>query len=251
MATYNKKGFKSKSIKIDSDKNKSTTAEVFETLDQSASRSEKIVAKYQNYIIGLVGVTVLVVLGYLGYSKMILEPKSSEANNELFTAQNYFNQALINSNKSDSLFLLSLNGADGKYGFLDIISNYSGTDASNISIYSAGMAYYHLNDFKKSIEYLKDFDSDDEILKALAIGSIGDSFAELDQLDDALESYRSAANSSSNDFTAPKFLLKAGNIATLLGNKKAALNFYESIKVGYPKSAESFLIDIQIEKNSL
>lgn len=113
------------------------------------------------------------------------------------------------------------------------------------------MAYYHLNDFKNSIEYLKDFDSDDEILKALAIGSIGDSFAELDQLDDALDAYRSAANSSSNDFTTPKFLLKAGNIATLLGNKKNALKYYESIKVDYPKSAESFLIDIQIEKNSL
>ena len=176
---------------------------------------------------------------------------SNEANNELFTAQNYFSQALINSEKSDSLFLLSLNGADGKYGFLDIISNYSGTDAADISIYSAGMAYYHLNDFKNSIEYLKDFDSDDEILKALAIGSIGDSFAELDQLDDALDAYRSAANSSSNDFTTPKFLLKAGNIATLLGNKKNALKYYESIKVDYPKSAESFLIDIQIEKNSL
>jgi hypothetical protein len=36
-----------------------------------------------------------------------------------------------------------------------------------------------------------------------------------------------------------------------MGNKKAALKYYESIKVDYPKSAESFLIDIQIEKNSL
>ncbi|MDA0758212.1 MAG: tetratricopeptide repeat protein [Bacteroidetes bacterium] len=251
MATYNKKGFKSKSNKLDSKKNESTTAEVFETLDQSASRTEQVVSKYQNYIIGFVGITVTVVLVLLGYSKLIVEPMSNEANNELFTAQNYFSQALINSEKSDSLFLLSLNGADGKYGFLDIISNYSGTDAADISIYSAGMAYYHLNDFKNSIEYLKDFDSDDEILKALAIGSIGDSFAELDQLDDALDAYRSAANSSSNDFTTPKFLLKAGNIATLLGNKKNALKYYESIKVDYPKSAESFLIDIQIEKNSL
>tara|TARA_B100000780_G_scaffold275732_1_gene242980 strand:- start:52 stop:807 length:756 start_codon:yes stop_codon:yes gene_type:complete len=251
MATYNKKGFKSKSKKLDSNKNESTTAEVFETLDQSASRTEQVVSKYQNYIIGFVGITVTVVLGFLGYSKLIVEPMSNEANNELFTAQNYFSQALISSEKSDSLFLLSLNGADGKYGFLDIISNYSGTDAADISVYSAGMAYYHLNDFKNSIEYLKDFDSDDEILKALAIGSIGDSFAELDQLDDALDSYSSAANSSSNDFTTPKFLLKAGNIATLLGNKKVALKYYESIKVDYPKSAESFLIDIQIEKNSL
>ena len=37
------------------------------------------------------------------------------------------------------------------------------------------------------------------VLKALALGSIGDSFAELDQLDDALDAYRSAANLNVSD----------------------------------------------------
>ena len=133
---------------------------------------------------------------------------------------------------------------------LDIINNYSGTDASNVSYYTAGMAYFNLNDFEKSIDFLKDFKSDDEILNALAMGVIGDSFAELNQLDDALDSYRSAANSSSNKFSSPKFLLKAGNIATLLGKKSEALNYYQKIKDDFPKSPESMLIDIQIGKNS-
>jgi len=113
------------------------------------------------------------------------------------------------------------------------------------------MAYYHLNDFKNSIEYLNDFDSEDEILNALALGVIGDSFAELDQLEDALDSYDDAINSSTNDFTSPKFLLKAGNIASSLGKKSIALDYYKRIKEDYSKSSESFLIDIQIEKNSL
>ena len=112
------------------------------------------------------------------------------------------------------------------------------------------MAYFNLNDFEKSIDFLKDFKSDDEILNALAMGVIGDSFAELNQLDDALDSYRSAANSSSNKFSSPKFLLKAGNIATLLGKKSEALNYYQNIKDDFPKSPESMLIDIQIGKNS-
>ena len=209
-----------------------------------------IVSKYQNYIIGIVALSVIIVLGYLGYENFILQPKSDEANNELFTAQNYFNQALNASQNKDSLFLLSLNGGEGKYGFLDIINNYSGTDASNLSYYSAGMAYFHLNDFEKSIDYLKNFDSDDEILNALALGVIGDSFAELNQLNDALDSYKLAANSSSNKFSSPKFLLKAGNIATLLGKKSEALNYYQKIKEDFPKSLESNLIDIQIGKNS-
>ena len=165
MATYKKKGFKRKTK--DLDKNQSTTAEVFDTLDQSASSTEKIVAKYQNYIVGFVITVVVIVLGFLGYSSLILEPKSDEANNELFTAQNYFSQALVDAENSDSLFSLSLNGGEGKYGFLDIIENYSATKASNLAYYSAGMAYFNLNDFENAIEHLKNFDSDDEILSAL------------------------------------------------------------------------------------
>lgn len=249
MATYKKKASKSKSKGFDSSNKNSTTAEVFETLDVNASKTELIVSKYQNYIIGFVGLTVFAVLGYLGYENLIFQPKSDEANNELFTAQNYFNKALSDTENSDSLFLLSLNGGEGKYGFLDIIKNYSGTNAANISVYSAGMAYFNLNDFQNSIEYLKNFNSDDEILKALAVGVIGDSFAELNQLDDALDAYIRAANSSSNKFSTPKFLLKAGNTASLLGKKSEALKYYNRIKNDYPKSSQSNLIDIQIGKN--
>ena len=83
MATYKKKGLKRKTS--NSDINQSTTAEVFDTLDQSASSTERIVAKYQKHIIGSVLVIVIMVLGFLGYSSLVLEPNSDEANNELFT----------------------------------------------------------------------------------------------------------------------------------------------------------------------
>jgi len=247
MATYKKKGLKRKNK--DLNQNQSTTAEVFETLDQSASSTEKIVAKYQNYIIGFLLLVVVMVLGFLGYSSLILDPKSDEANNELFTAQNFFGQALIDTENSDSLFNLSLNGADGKYGFLDIIENYSGTHAANLATYSAGMAYFQLKDFKNAIKFLEDFDSDDKILMALALGGIGDSFAQLDQLEEALGFYESAFKVSENNFTSPKFLLKAANIASYLENKNKASNYYSIIKKNYPKSAESNLIEVQFEKN--
>mgnify|MGYP001208802805 FL=1 len=251
MATYRKKSIKSRSKNSENSISESTTAEVFDSLDVGASKTELIVSKYQNYIISFVVVAVFSVLGYLGYQNFILQPKSEEANNELFTAQNYFNLALTNTENKDSLFILSLNGSEGKYGFLDIIENYKGTEAANLSYYSAGMAYFNLNDFEKSIDYLGNFSSDDEILNALALGAIGDSFAELNQLNDALDSYISAYNSSDNSFSAPKFLLKAGNIASLLGNKSEALKFYSKIKEDYSKSPESNLIDIQIGKNSI
>ena len=231
MATYKKKGYKRKNK--DLNQKQSTTAEVFDTLDQSASSTEKIVAKYQNYIIGLVLLVVVVVLGFLGYSSLILDPKSEEANNELFTAQNYFGQALIDTENSDSLFTLSLNGADGKYGFLDIIETIL-YNAANLATYSAGMAYFQLNDFENAIKFLGDFDSDDEILMALALGGIGDSFAELDQLEEALDFYESAFSVSENNFTSPKFLFKAANVASYLNNKNKASDYYSIIKKDYP-----------------
>ena len=46
--------------------------------------------------------------------------------NEMYTAKKYFDDA-VNGISSDSLYKMSLNGGEGKYGMLDIISEYSGT----------------------------------------------------------------------------------------------------------------------------
>ena len=75
-------------------------------------------------------------------------------------------------------------------------------------------------------------------------------FAELGQLDDALNYYELAFNVSDNNFTAPKFLLKSANTASVLKQNSLAKKYYKSILEDFPKSPESFYIDIQIEKNS-
>ena len=131
MATYQKRGQK-RSNKANSNQNRlesSATAEVFETLDSTASKTESVVAKYQNHILVLVGAVVTITLGYLGYEKFINEPRATEAISELNQAQYYFEIAL-NSSNSDSLYKRALNGGEGRYGFLDIIDNYSGTSVS-------------------------------------------------------------------------------------------------------------------------
>ena len=46
--------------------------------------------------------------------------------NEMFQAQQYFDQAVAGTDK-DSLYNLALNGGEGKYGMLDIADEYSGT----------------------------------------------------------------------------------------------------------------------------
>src|SRR5690606_7615819 len=117
----------------------------------------------------------------------------------------YFNQALNGAAEKDSLYNLALNGAEGKYGFLDIIDEYKGTKAANLANYSAGMAYLNMQKYQDAITYLERFSSDDAILGALAKGGIGDAFMQLNQPGDALGYYEKAINHSINNYTTPRF----------------------------------------------
>ena len=83
---------------------------------------------------------------------------------------------------------------------------------------------------------------------SLSLSTIGDSFVQINQFDDALSFYEKALNASSNSFTSPIILLKAGDVSLKIGNKKKALKFFNSIKTDYPKSSEADLIDIKIEQ---
>ncbi|NNK82807.1 MAG: tetratricopeptide repeat protein [Flavobacteriaceae bacterium] len=249
MATYKKRGYKPKS-KEDKQarlEEQSTTAGVFNTLDEGASKTEQWVVKNQKYIFVIVALVAVVVLGSLGYKNFIQEPKESEAMNDMFQAQKYFDEAVAATEK-DSLFTLSLSGGEGKFGFLDVIENHSGTDASNLANYYAGMAYLNLKDYQNAIKYLSDFSSDDEALGPLAAGGIGDAFAQIDQLEDALTYYEKASEMKSNEFTTPMFLYKAGSVALKLGKNDKALTYFTRIKDDYSKSAEASNIDAFIGK---
>ncbi|MFK7813425.1 MAG: tol-pal system YbgF family protein [Maribacter sp.] len=245
MATYKKRGFKPKNKEEQQmfDEQESTTAEVFSTLDESASRSEEWVAKNQNYILGIIGVIAVGVLGYLAYVQFVQNPKEESAANEMYYPQQYFDQAVNSTTEKDSLFTLALEGAEGKYGFLEIIEEFSGTKAANLANYSAGMAYLNMNEYEDAITYLEGFSSDDAVLGALSKGGLGDAFMQLGQAGDALGYYEQAFNHSANDFTTPKFLYKAGITALELNQNDKALSYFQRIKDEFSKSDEAQSID--------
>ena len=251
MATYKKRGYKPKTKKerVEAIEEDSTTAEVFNTLDESASKAEKWVIKNQNFIFGFVGAVALIILAIMGYNRFIAEPNAKEAMNEMTKAQSYFDEA-VNATESDSLYRLSLEGGEGKFGMLDIISEYGSTPAGNLANYYAGMAYLNLRDYQNAIKYLNDFSSDDLMLSAISKGGIGDAFVQLNQLEDALEYYEKAIKASINDFTTPMYLFKAAQVAIDLGNNTKALDYLNRIKEEYPNSNEAKNIDVAIGKAS-
>jgi len=248
MATYKKRGYKPKNKREQAqlDEMNSTTAEVFGTLDEGASKTEAWFTKNQNYILGVIVAVAVGILGYLAYGQFVQKPKEANAANELFFPQQYFDQAMADEAARDSLLNLALNGAEGKYGFLDIMEEYKGTKAANLAAYSAGMAYLNNQNYDEAITYLDQFNSKDAVLGALAKGGIGDAFAQLGQSEDALDYYKEAFAHSTNDFTTPKFLYKAGILAMNLGYQDQAIEYLTTIKNDFPKSKQATDIDVLI-----
>ena len=245
MATYKKRGYKPKNKKEELAQDMdSTTAEVFNTLDETASKSEQWIEKNSKPLFyGLVGL-VVIFLVFLGYNKYIVEPNELEASNELAFPRKYFDEAsTAGSSNIDSLLTLGLEGADGNYGFVDIAESYSGTDAGNLANYYAGVSYLQLKKYDKAIEYLSKFNSDDEMLGTVALGAIGDAFSDIDQQEDALDYYEKAANKKDNEFTTPLFLYKAGQTAMLLKDYSKAETLFTRIKDNYPNSDQGNNID--------
>jgi tetratricopeptide (TPR) repeat protein len=252
MATYKKRGYKPKTEKeqevIEQDLGEnSTTAEVFDALDETASKTEDFVAANQKYIFIIIGVVAALVLSYLAYTKLVQEPANEDGMNEMYHAQKQFNDA-ANGISSDSLYNVALKGSEGKYGMLDIIKEYSGTPASNLANYYAGMAYLNLKDYKNAITHLDKFESEDQAAGPMAKGSIGDAFMQLEQPEQALKYYLQAAKMRNNELTAPTYFYKAGITALNLGKASEALGYFNTIKDVYPAAPEASSVDVFIGK---
>lgn len=222
-------------------KKKDTGNQNLEAVESALTRTEMFIednSKVFSYIIiGLI----LIVGGFIGFKRLVVAPKQSEASSQMFMAETYF--------EKDS-FNLALNG-DGNYlGFLDIIDEYKMTKAGELAKYYAGISYLHLGQFENAIDYLSDFKSNDEMIMPIATGAIGDAYAELEDFNKAGEYYLKAANMRSNGFTSPVYLMKAGQLFELQGEFQKALNAYTRIKEEFPDSNESRQIDKYIERVS-
>ena len=240
MATYKKRGYKAKT-KAEKEvelEDGSATAEVFKTLDEGASKTEAWVEKNQKVIFGLVAAVAICVIGYILYQKFYVEPKQTEATDEMYQAQIFYNEAITTTIGQDSIFNLALNGRAGKYGFVDIADKYSGTAAGNQANYYAGMSYLNTKKYQEAINYLDQYKGDDVITGAQAKGGIGDAFVQLDQKEEALKYYLEAIAMNTNDVTTPRYLLKAGIIALELGKSVDALKYFTRITEEFDTSLE-------------
>ena len=183
---------------------------------------------------------VIVIAGYFGYTELYQNPRETKAADALYAAEKYF--AVDSSN-------LVLNGDGASKGVLYVIKQYSGTPSANLAKYYAGISYYRLNDFNKSIEYLKDFSTTSKQVQAIAYGTIGDAYSELKKNDDAISYYKKAGSHfPEDDAISSEYLFRAASLLELNGKADEAVTIFKDIKSKYPKSEKGFNADRYINR---
>ncbi len=202
----------------------------FDTIEQSLTRTEQFLENNARQVVIAVIAIVVAVAAVFGYTKMYAAPRAVEAERQMAQAIKWF--------ESDSL-KLSLNGSGTYYGFLDIADEFGGTPSGKAAHYYAGMAYYGQGMYVEAIEQLDQFPTKATAFSALALGTIGDAFVELGQMDDAADYYVKAANIVDNDLTTPLMLWKAALTFEGLDKNDKALKLYEKIADKYPESRQA------------
>ncbi len=230
--------FRTRFYKMAKDK-KNSQADNLTEVESALTKSEQFLEANQKMIGIVIGAIVVVVVGYLGLSKFYLEPRSTEAKEQMYMAQNYF--------EKDS-FNLALNGDGNNLGFLDIIDDFGSTDAGNLANYYAGVSYLQMGQYENALEYLKKFDTDDLLLGPISVGAQGDAQLELGKTEKAIDLYTEAYKMNENELTTPLYMLKAGELLEAANKHADALKLYETIKQKYPESNEGRSIEKYIAR---
>lgn len=205
-----------------------------ENIEETLTKSEQFIMGNQKIISIVIGVGIVIILAFFGYQRYIIEPKTAEAQEQMFVAQRFF--------ESDSLDK-ALYGDGNSLGFLDISDEYGSTQPGKLSNYYAGICLLKKGDYNQAIDYLKKYSGDSQMVGPMATGAIGDAYLELGEEDKSASYYMEAANQDDNDFTTPMFLFKAGLVYELSGKYDKALDVYTRIKDDYAKSSEARTID--------
>ena len=208
-------------------------------INETINKAEGYISENKKSISIIVGAVLVVILGYFGYTNLIVKPQEENAIREMYMAERYFQMDSVN---------LAING-DGQFmGFQEIIDNYGSSSSANRAHYYLGMCYMKKGEWDNAIEYLSGYDAEDDVTGALALGAIGDANLEKGNNEEALNYYMKAVDWDKNQFTAAIFLLKAATVKELQNDYKGATDLYERIKKDYPQSTEARDVDRYIAR---
>lgn len=179
-------------------------------------------------VIGVIAGLLIVAGGFFGY-RYYIGTQDATAQSEMFQAVRYF--------EADSLNL-ALNGDGNNLGFLQIIEDYSGTDAANLANFYAGAIYLKQGKYPLAIFHLEDFSASDMLVQARAYSLMGDAYMEQKDFENAARYYDKAASYKPNKEFTPIYLMKAALAYEKLNQSDKAIKAYQTIIDQYWESTE-------------
>ena len=211
-------------------------------VDEALATSETFLLKYKNIILGTIAGIVVLVCAVLGYKNFISDPREQKADEALFRSQQYF---------SADMYEQALNGDSiGNVGFLYVADKYGSTAAGKLANAYAGLSYAQLGKYEEAIKYLDKFSADDYFISPALLGTMGNCYAQLGQLDKAAATLLKAANAADSPSLSPTYLIQAGQLLEKLGKNSEAVEAYKTVKDKYSNSYQSMEIDKYIERAS-
>ena len=212
---------------------------------ESLNMNEAFFMKYKKAIMIAVVALIVIIAGVFAYMSQIAGPREDKASTLLGKGQTYF---------QNEMYAQALTGEGAGYaGFANMASESAST------LY-AGLCYANLGKWAEAEKSLDAFSSKgDEMISPAAQAALGDAYAHLNKLDDAVAAFKKAASMAdskaeddANNSLSPAFLIKAGEILESQNKKAEALSIYQDIKKKYVNSmlVQSSEIDKYIERAS-
>ena len=203
-------------------------------LEQEVTKTEAFFEKNKKAIIYGVVFIIAIIAGYILCDTYYLKPRANEANTELAKSQQLFDEQQYDKALA---------------GFQKVADEYGSTDAANLAQLYIGICQANLGKWQEAVDALESFSGkDDQMISPAAEGALGNAYANLNQLDKAVEHLKKAAKMADNNTLSPVYLIQAGEILESQGKKSEALQLYMQVKEKYVNSMQYQSIDKYIER---
>lgn len=211
-------------------------------MEEALSSSEAFLIQNKGKILGTIAAVVILIAGFIGYQHFISEPKEIKASEALFRGEQYFRAENYDA---------ALNGDSlGYKGFLKVANEFSGTKAANLANAYAGISYAKLGKYEEAVKLLDSFSADDLLVAPAIMGTIGNCYAEMGQLDKAAALLMKAADKADSQALSPIYLIQAGQLFEKLDKNSEAIKAYTLVKEKYYQSFQAMDVDKYIERAS-
>ena len=210
--------------------------------EDALSKSEAFFLKNKKAIIGGVIAVVAIIALWIIIDMFVITPNRVKGQEALAKGQTLFaNDQMAQALQGDST---------GFEGFLKLADEVSGQNANLANLYN-GLAYAQQGKWEEAVSYLEKFkDQGDLMSSPAAEGALGNAYAHLNKLDEAVNHLKNAAKRADNNSLSPTFLIQAGEILESQGKKAEALELYQEVKDKYFNSMQYQNIDAYIERAS-